>query len=128
MYRILIIEDDPSVQDVLGQLLVRDGLEVLSAGDGAGGVRLAIAENPDLILLDVNLPDMDGFEVCTRLKAEPRTRHIPVVILTAEAREVGQRVRGLESGADDYLFKPISGKVLVARILSILKVANKPVK
>ena len=80
----------------------------LLSRNGAGALAIAIAEKPDLIILDINLPDMNGMDVCRALKAEAKTRHIPVVMLTGEAREVVNRVEGLDIGAEDYLFKPIS--------------------
>lgn len=128
MYRILIADDDDSLREVLREILQREGFEVALAPDGASTLKAALAEAPDLLVLDMNLPDIDGFEVCEKLKADARTRHIPILILTAEAQELPQRVRGLALGADDYMFKPISGKVLAARIRSILKVVSKPTK
>lgn len=121
MFRILLIEDDALLQRMLQDLLKREGFETLTAGDGRTGTAKAAALKPDLVLLDVNLPDQDGFFVCTALKADPATRRIPVVMLTAEAQSLASRVKGLELGADDYLFKPISPAVLVSRIKSLLK-------
>jgi len=126
MFRILSVEDDPLMQKMLQAALVAAGYEFRLSPDGAGAVPLAISEKPDLIMLDINLPDATGIEVCRALKAEPRTRHIPVLMLTGEAREVVTRVEGLDVGAEDYLFKPISPRVLVARIGAILRQAVKP--
>lgn len=126
MYRILSVEDDPMTQKMLQAALVAAGYEFRFSPDGRGALPMALAEKPDLILLDVNLPDTTGIEVCRTLKAEPRTRHIPVLMLTGEAREVVTRVEGLDVGAEDYLFKPLSPRVLIARIGSILKQAVKP--
>lgn len=121
MYRILSVEDDPIMQKLLKDTLVLGGYEFRLSPDGRGALPLAIAEKPDLILLDVNLPDMTGIDVCRELKADPNTSHIPVLMLTGEAREVVTRVEGLDSGAEDYMFKPISPRVLLARISSLLK-------
>ena len=126
MYRILSVEDDPMMQKLLQTALVAAGFECRLSTDGRGALAAALSEKPDLILLDVNLPDMTGIEICRALKAEPKTRHIPVLMLTGEAREVVTRVEGLDVGAEDYMFKPISPRVLIARISSILKQAAKP--
>ena len=126
MYRILSVEDDPIMQKVLKATLVSSGYEFFCSPDGRGTLPLALSEKPDLILLDINLPDITGIEVCRALKAEPKTRHIPVVMLTGEAREVAARVKGLDVGAEDYMLKPISPRVLLARIGALLKQAAKP--
>lgn len=126
MYRILAIEDDPIMQKVLRDILKPEGFEAIICPDAARGLERAQTDMPDLILLDVNLPDKSGFDVCRELKSDPRTRHIPVLMLTGEAREVAQRVEGLDLGAEDYLFKPLSPKVLVSRVRSILKLTAKP--
>jgi len=126
MYRILSVEDDPIMQAVLKDALVSAGYEFRFSLDGRNAMPAALAEKPDLILLDVNLPDTTGIEVCRALKAEPKTRHIPVLMLTGTAYEVVTRVEGLDVGAEDYMFKPISPRVLIARISSILKDAAKP--
>ncbi|MCX5785347.1 MAG: response regulator [Elusimicrobia bacterium] len=126
MYRILSVEDDPIMQKVLEAALVSAGYEFFSSLDGRSAMPMALSKKPDLILLDVNLPDITGIEVCRALKTEPKTRHIPVVMLTGEAREVAARVKGLDVGAEDYMFKPISPRVLLARIGSILKQLAKP--
>ena len=127
VYRIEIVEDDAMVRQVLRDMLKPEGFEVVACPDGASGLEAAGRDKPDLIVLDVNLPDLLGTEVCRRLKADPKTRHIPVLMLTGEAREVVQRVEGLDAGAEDYLFKPIGAKVFIARINSILKSSTRPV-
>lgn len=120
MYRIGLVEDDVLMQKMLASALTTEGYECVLCPDGAAALERLPKERPDLILLDVNLPDIDGHEVCRRLKADESARAIPVIMLTGEARGLEQRVRGLELGADDYLFKPISPKVLLARIRAIL--------
>lgn len=122
MDRILVVEDDAMMREVLSEHLKMAGFDVVTCADGATGVAQASQCGPDLVLLDVNLPDMLGHEVCRAIKADSRTRGVPVVMLTGEAREVELRVAGLDAGADDYLFKPIGGKVLVARVKSLLQV------
>ncbi len=126
MYRILSIEDDPIMQKLLRDTLAAGGYEFRLSKDGAGALPAAAAEKPDLILLDVNLPDMTGIEVCRALKADPRTGHIPVLMLTGEARAVETRVEGLDAGADDYMFKPVSPRVLLARIAALIRQTAGP--
>ena len=126
MYRILAIEDDVIMQKVLRDTLQSEGYEFLVSPNGQDALKMAVTYKPDLIMLDINLPDISGMEVCRRLKTEPKTRHIPVLILTGEAREVTDRVEGLDLGAEDYLLKPVSPRVLVSRIKSILKLTTKP--
>lgn len=126
MYRILAVEDDSIMANMLGHVVRAEGFEFFTCAEGGPAADLALREKPDLIILDVHLPDMDGHEVCRRLKADARVRHIPVIMLTGEARALESRVRGLDLGAEDYLFKPISPKVLIARIKSILRPASGP--
>ena len=126
MYQILAIEDDAIMQKVLQDTLQAEGYEFRVSPNGQDGLKMAVAGKPDLILLDINLPDMNGMEVCGALKSNPKTRHIPVLMLTGEAREVSSRVKGLDLGAEDYLLKPVSPRVLVSRIKSILKLTTKP--
>ena len=104
--KILVVDDDPNVQRLLQYTLKQEGYEVVVARDGAEGFRLWGAEAPDLILLDVMLPKLDGYQVATKIRTEEGTTgHVPIIMLTAE-REVEQKVRGLRAGADDYLIKP----------------------
>src|SRR4051794_38733761 len=118
--KILVVDDDPNVQRLLQYTLKQEGYEVVVAGDGAEGFRLWGAEQPDLILLDVMLPKLDGYQVATKIRTEEgQTGHVPIIMLTAE-REVEQKVRGLRAGADDYLIKPFHPAELLARIKSLL--------
>ncbi|QGZ36196.1 response regulator transcription factor [Stappia indica] len=115
--KILVVDDDPHLRDLLSITLQRSGFDVLSASDGQIALTHAARERPDLIVLDVGLPEIDGFEVCRRL----RTRsEVPVLFLTARDEEI-DRVVGLELGADDYVTKPFSPRELVARVRAILK-------
>ncbi len=117
---ILVVDDDPNVQRLLTYTLKQEGYEILVASDGAEGFRLWGAETPALILLDVMLPKLDGYQVAAKIRAEEGPgSHVPIVMLTAE-REVDQRVRGLRAGADDYLIKPFHPAELLARIKSLL--------
>ncbi len=118
--KILVVDDDPNVQRLLQYTLKQEGYDVVVASDGAEGFRLWGAENPALMLLDVMLPKMDGYQVATKIRQEEGdTGHVPIIMLTAE-REVEQKVRGLRAGADDYLIKPFHPAELLARIKSLL--------
>jgi len=118
--RILIVDDTPLNLKLLAAKLAKDYYIVQTAEDGARALDIARNEKPDLILLDVMMPEMDGFEVCVRLKADEATRFIPIVMLTALG-DVKDRVRGLESGADDFLTKPVNDIALMARVRSLLR-------
>ena len=118
--KILVVDDDPNVQRLLQYTLKQEGYDVVIAGDGAEGFRLWGAEEPDLILLDVMLPKLDGYQVAAKIRSEEGgSSHVPIIMLTAE-REVEQKVRGLRAGADDYLIKPFHPAELLARIKSLL--------
>ena len=118
--KILIVDDDPNVQRVLTYTLKQEGYEVLVAADGAEGFKAWTTQEPALILLDVMLPKLDGYQVAAKIRAEEGTNgHVPIIMLTAE-REIEQRVRGLRAGADDYLIKPFHQAELLARMKSLL--------
>jgi two-component system alkaline phosphatase synthesis response regulator PhoP len=118
--RILVVDDEADIRELVRLNLTREGYEVLECEAGEPALDLAHATVPDLIVLDLMLPGIDGLTVCKRLKADPRTAHIPVVILTAKGEEA-DIVAGLEVGADDYVVKPFSGKVLAARVRRLLR-------
>ena len=111
--RILIVEDEKNIVDILSFNLTREGYETLEAYDGQAGLQLALEQNPDLILLDLMLPKMDGFDVCRNLRK--KNRSTPVIMLTAREEET-DKVLGLELGADDYITKPFSMRELLARV------------
>lgn len=117
---ILIVEDEADIRELLVFNLQREGYATLEAGDGLDGLEQARSRQPDLILLDVMLPGMDGFNVCRELERDPTTSGIPVIMLTARGEEV-DRVVGLELGADDYVVKPFSVRELILRIRAILR-------
>jgi putative two-component system response regulator len=118
---VLIVDDDSSVRSTLSRLLRAEGFEVIAEADGHGALESVRLLRPDVVLLDVRLPDLDGFEVCRRLKADPETRLTPVVLLTGLS-DLDSRVLGLESGADDFLSKPPERAELLARVRSLLRV------
>jgi DNA-binding response OmpR family regulator len=120
--RILVVDDDPTVSEVVARYLERDGYVVETASNGRRALDRALTEPPDLVVLDLMLPGMDGLEVCRRLRA---LAPVPVIILTARGQE-SDRIIGLELGADDYVAKPFSAKELVARVRAVLRRAKGP--
>ncbi len=119
MAKILLVEDSEMNRDMLGRRLLRRGYEVLIAVDGAEGVAKAQADPPDLILMDMSLPVMDGWEATRRLKAAPETQAIPIIALTAHAM-AGDREQAIEAGSDDYDTKPIELDRLLGKIEALL--------
>src|SRR5688572_28666826 len=120
MARILVIEDEPDIRQVLDYNLRMAGHDVLATAQGQDGLKLVHDQKPDLVLLDLMLPDISGTEVCRSIKDDSGTRGIPVIVLTAKGEEI-DRVVGFELGADDYVTKPFSVRELVLRIRAILK-------
>ncbi len=116
--RILLIEDEEDIQELVSFHLGKEGYAVTAIGSGENAVDAAVKATPDLILLDLMLPGIDGLQVCRNLRNDPRTQQIPIVMVTAKGEET-DIVTGLEVGADDYIIKPFSPKVLVARIRNI---------
>ena len=120
--RVLVVDDDPTVSEVVARYLERDGYAVETVADGRTALDRALADPPDLVVLDLMLPGIDGLEVCRRLRA---LAPVPIVILTARGQE-SDRIVGLDLGADDYVAKPFSTKELVARVRAVLRRANGP--
>jgi two-component system, OmpR family, phosphate regulon response regulator PhoB len=120
MAKVLVIEDEHDLQQVLAYNLKQAGHEALGAERGQDGLRMAREQHPDIVLLDIMLPDIPGTEICKSLKEDPATRRIPVVMLTAKGEEI-DRVVGFELGADDYIVKPFSVRELLLRIQAILR-------
>lgn len=116
---ILVIDDDVMNLDMISQRLELRGYHVVAAADGLEGIDLARAERPDLILIDINLPEMDGWEATRRLKSEEATRHIPVVALTVHAM-VSDRSRALQAGCDEYESKPVDFERLLTKMETLL--------
>jgi DNA-binding response OmpR family regulator len=121
--RLLVVEDDPAILTGLVDLLERERFDVLTARDGAAGLKSGLKEEVDLIVLDVLLPKLDGYEVCRRLRADNVT--IPILMLTAKTQEA-DKVMGLERGADDYVTKPFGVAELVARVKALLRRSSGP--
>ncbi len=118
--RILVIEDDDDIRELIEYNLTREGYKVYSAADGEDGIRRAKKEAPDLVVLDLMLPGVDGIELCRRLKQDPVTRGIAVVMVPAKSEE-SDVVLGLGVGADDYVPKPFSPRMLLARVEAVLR-------
>ncbi len=119
MNKILIVDDETDILELYKIRLEREGHTVLTAADGEEGLRIAREEAPDLIILDLMLPKIDGFKVCSILKSEEETRHIPVIILTARAEDKDKKT-GMDVGADDYMTKPFRWEELYDKMLFFL--------
>jgi len=115
--KILVVEDEKNIVDIVAFNLKKEGYEVICAYDGEEGLKLALEESPELILLDIMMPKMDGFQVCKKIR---ETLNVPIIMLTARAEEV-DKVLGLEMGADDYVTKPFSIRELMARVKANLR-------
>ena len=124
MPRVLLIEDNEANRDMLSRRLARRGYQISIATDGRQGIAAAQAEQPDLILMDMNLPEIDGWEATRFLKSQPTTRHIPVIALTAHAM-VSDRQRALEVGCDDYDTKPVELSRLLSKIAALIERENR---
>jgi len=120
---VLIVEDEPDIRNLIVHHLTRDGFRCRTAGSGAEALARVRVVAPDLVVLDLMLPEMTGLEVCRRLRADPTTAGVPIIMLTAKTDEV-DRIVGLEMGADDYVAKPFSPKELVARVRAVLRRAR----
>lgn len=120
--RILVVDDDPHIRDVICFALEKAGLTAVTAQDGAEAIRRFDTDKPDLVVLDIGMPEMDGLEVCRRIRRQAET---PILFLSARSDEI-DRIVGLELGGDDYVTKPFSPRELVARVSAILKRAKAP--
>lgn len=117
---ILVVDDEQDIRDLLAYNLKQEGFTVLSAPNGRDALRHISVAKPDLVILDIMMPELDGFETCREIRNTPETRHLPVIFLTARSAEIDQ-ILSLELGADDYVQKPVSPRVLVARVKSLLR-------
>ena len=122
--KILVIEDDTFNANLLGNYLTINGYRVVQAASGEQGLRMVTGEHPDVILLDVMMPGLDGFQVCEQIRSDPTTAHIPVLMVTA-LHETKERIRALEVGADDFLSKPFDVYELAARVKSLLRIKRQ---
>ena len=119
MARILIAEDERDIRELIAFTLKFAGHEVIATSNGEEALQAALSEKPDLVLLDVRMPRMSGYQACEKIKADPETRQIPVVFLSAKGQESEVKT-GMDAGADEYILKPFSPDQLTARIKSIL--------
>ncbi len=117
MAKVLVVDDEASIVNIISYNLKKEGYEVITAEDGETGLDLALSESPDLILLDIMMPKMDGYEVCRKIREKS---NVPIIMLTARADEV-DKVIGLEMGADDYVTKPFGNRELIARVKAHLR-------
>ncbi len=124
-FRILVVEDEPDLLETVTHALRREGMRPIAATTGEGALKAAGEERPDLVILDLMLPGLDGIEVCRRLRADPATARIPIVMLTAKAEET-DAIIGLGVGADDYVRKPFALKELIARVRAVLRRTEAP--
>lgn len=122
--RVLVIEDDASASELVAYALEQNGYEVITATDGLEGLNKAQGEHPALIILDVMLPGVDGYEVCRRLRATSATAIVPILMISAKARQEDKDV-GLKKGADDYLTKPVKPSEMVAKVETLLAGASQ---
>lgn len=121
--KVLAIDDDPIFLRLVEQVLSRQGLEVFKAAGGREGLRLLFNEKPDIVLLDVAMPEMDGWQTCQRIR---EISDVPIILLTGKQKAEEDIVRGLDYGADEYLFKPVGNRELVARVRAILRRIDLP--
>ncbi|NJL34132.1 MAG: response regulator transcription factor [Chloroflexaceae bacterium] len=122
---ILLVDDEPEIVEIVRDYLERSGFRVLTAGDGLNALRLARTERPNLLLLDLMLPELDGLDVLRAVRNEPATSRLPIIMLTARVEET-DRLIGLELGADDYITKPFSPREVVARVRAVLRRTENP--
>jgi DNA-binding response OmpR family regulator len=117
---VLVIDDEKDLLELVRYNLEKEHLDVITASDGASGLEIGLQHKPDLVVLDLMMPGMNGMEVCKQLRADARTRAVPIIMLTAKASET-DKIVGLEMGADDYITKPFSVRELVARVRAVLR-------
>ena len=118
--KVLIIDDNEDIRDVLRLFLEMSGYAVIAAADGVQGTRLAVSERPDICVLDVDMPHMDGYAVCNMLKAQPETQHIPVIFLSGAYLKKRDVVEGMYVGGEDYITKPVNQLELLNRIEAVM--------
>jgi two-component system alkaline phosphatase synthesis response regulator PhoP len=118
--KVLVVDDEEYIQHILNFSFGAEGYDVLTASDGEEALKRARKDRPDVIVLDIMMPKMDGYEACKRLKSDPQTKNIPVILLTAKGRDVDRKL-GTAAGADDYVVKPFSPGRLIERVQGIIK-------
>jgi len=121
--KILIVDDEKDFVRIVKQTLVSGGYQVLTAGDGKEAIEKVRNEAPDLMILDINMPDMDGYEVCKKLRQDPVYRRLPIIMLTVR-KDVKDQVKGMELGSDEYITKPFNPEELLIRVKKLLKISS----
>src|SRR4051812_45038923 len=120
---VLVIDDEKDLLELVRYNLEKEHLDVITASDGQSGLEIGLKHKPDLVVLDLMMPGMNGLEVCKQLRADARTGRVPIIMLTAKAAET-DKIVGLEMGADDYITKPFSVRELLARVRAVLRRSN----
>lgn len=123
MKKILVVDDEKDVRDLVRRILTRGGFEVITALDGKEGLAKVYSEAPDLMILDINMPVMDGWEVCRKIRGDPLYKHLPIIMLTVRRTKEDQ-LKGLNLGGDEYITKPFYPTELLARVKTVLQRAS----
>jgi len=123
MKKILVVDDEKDVLDLVRRVLIRGGFEVITALDGKEGLAKVYNEAPDLMILDINMPGMDGWEVCRKIREDPLYKHLPIIMLTVRRTKKDQ-LKGLNLGSDEYITKPFYPTELIARVKTVLQRAE----
>ncbi|MQY53028.1 MAG: response regulator [Firmicutes bacterium] len=123
MKKILVVDDEKDVLDLVRRVLIRGGFEVITASDGKEGLAKVYSEAPDLMILDINMPVMDGWQVCRKIRGDPLYKHLPIIMLTVRRAKTDQ-LKGLDLGGDEYITKPFSPTELIARVKTVLQRAS----
>src|SRR5262245_57868406 len=122
--KILLVDDDPAVRRIVSEILRLEGYEIREAAEGAESLKAVPEFRPDLVLLDVELPGLDGMEICKRLKQQPATAGLSVALISGRAMDLGDKAAGFAAGADEYFTKPVDGEEFPARIAMLLRLAE----
>lgn len=127
--KILLVDDEPDILEILGYNLEKEGFKIFTANNGKDAIKIAVKKKPDLIILDVMMPEMDGVETCHQMRSIPELKNTLITFLTARSEDYSQ-IAGFEAGADDYITKPVKPRVLISRVKAILrrKDMNTPIK
>lgn len=123
MKKILVVDDEKDVLDLVRRVLTRGGFEVITASDGKEGLAKVYSEAPDLMILDINMPVMDGWQVCRKIRGDPLYKHLPIIMLTVRRTKTDQ-LKGLDIGGDEYITKPFFPTELIARVKTVLQRAS----
>ena len=120
MKKILVVDDEKDLLDLVKRILTRGGFEVITASDGEEGLAKVYSEAPNLMILDINMPGMNGWEVCGKIRGDPLYKHLPIIMLTVRKKKEDQ-LKGLDLGGDEYITKPFYPKELLARVKTVLQ-------